>query len=338
MGNNKNAQLRYDIYHDIFSRRFKKHTKQSILEEIHRVMQDHGGQGISSTQFAEDLKFLRSEKGGSAPIEMYKEGKKNYYRYSDPTYQPARKPYLTKEQVDTLNSAIAVLSEFEGLPQFDSVYEIITSIECQFISPEPSNKKIVFFEDNKEYRNRHLIADLFHYIKHKQNLKIQYQPFNDEVREWIVSPACLRQYMTRWYLFGYNHSTTEYRIQTTPLDRIISISADSSQPFHDLDIDWQEYFDDFIGISKMPGTHPTTVHLRISAAQAPYILTKPIHPSQKKYPQPDGSLDIKIRVLLNRELENLICSQAEHIEVIAPEDLRQTIAERLRIAAKKYEI
>jgi predicted DNA-binding transcriptional regulator YafY len=337
MGNNKNANIRYRIYDRLLSHRFKKHSKQSILEEIHRVMLEGGGQGISSTQFAEDLKYLRSEAGGSAPIEQYKEGKKNYYRYSDPNFRLFQKPTLTPEQTDTLNAAIEVLSEFEGLPQFDSVYEIITSIECQFISPQPNNKKIVFFEDNKDYSGRPLIAELFHYTKNQQNLKLTYKTFGDDIHHWIISPACLRQYLTRWYLFGYNHST-DYKIQTTPLDRIVSIEPDISLPFQQLDIDWDEYFDDIIGISKMPEAEITTVHLRISAEQAPYMLTKPIHPSQKKYPQPDGSLDIKINVMLNRELENLICAQAEHIEVLAPQHLRHAIANRLRAAAEKYEI
>ena len=52
------------------------------------------------------------------------EGKKRIYRYEDLNFSILNAP-LNEVEIDQFQSAIQVLSQFEGMPQFEGIQEII---------------------------------------------------------------------------------------------------------------------------------------------------------------------------------------------------------------------
>lgn len=66
-----------------------------------------------------------------------------------------------------------------------------------------------------------------------------------------------------------------------------------------------------------------------------YVITKPIHPSQKNKNDPTG-LEVKIKVIPNFELERLILSFGEQVKVISPQDFKERISQRLKSAGRLY--
>lgn len=335
MATNKNAQLRYRVYDELFQNRFKRHSMESILEAVRQAAEEHGGEGVSETQFYTDMNFLKSREGGNAPIERYREGRKNFYRYSDPDFSLFKGIGLNKDEILQLKTTMEVLNRFDGLPHFEFVSEIIARLESQLIFPK-SSAKIMLFEENKDYKAAGWISNLFNYIQHQEPVRIVYRPFSEnENRDWIISPACLRQHNNRWYLMGYNHGE-DFQIYTLPLDRILSIQQATDVKYHQTKEDWEEYFYDLIGVSKINGNAVEAVHLRFSAMQAPYIETKPLHPSQRFRRNEDGSAEVRLRIIPNRELSNLLCSFGEHVEVVAPLSLREQVKTRLKAALDLY--
>jgi predicted DNA-binding transcriptional regulator YafY len=103
------------------------------------------------------------------------------------------------------------------------------------------------------------------------------------------------------------------------------------------DTDWDFYFSEIIGVSKPYQVDEVEVQLLFSEKQAPYIITKPIHETQKNYEHESGLL-VKIKVIPNFELEQQILSFGESVQVIAPIELKNRISSRLQQALSKYNL
>ena len=71
-----------------------------------------------------------------------------------------------------------------------------------------------------------------------------------------------------------------------------------------------------------------------------YIRTKPLHCSQTELKEQETEQDviIKLKVKINTELEMLIFSYSDAIEVLEPKYLRHTIARRIKNMSKFYKV
>ena len=75
------------------------------------------------------------------------------------------------------------------------------------------------------------------------------------------------------------------------------------------------------------------------AQEAPYIETKPIHPSQMVLERmDDGTVIFQIHACHNYELEKAFLEFGEGVKVLAPRPLVSRIKKRLRLAADQYEV
>ena len=75
--------------------------------------------------------------------------------------------------------------------------------------------------------------------------------------------------------------------------------------------------------------------LQFSKRRFPYIVSKPIHGSQKTISPTEGL--ISLDVIPNRELESIILSFGDDVEVLAPLSLRDAIATKIKNSSTKYE-
>ena len=119
------------------------------------------------------------------------------------------------------------------------------------------------------------------------------------------------------------------------LDRITNIIEIQDVYIEDF-TDWDYFFSEIIGVSKPYQTDEVEVQLLFSAKQSPYIKTKPIHETQKHYEAAGDGLLVKIKVIPNFELEQLILSFGDGVTVISPEHLKLKILERLNKSLSRY--
>jgi predicted DNA-binding transcriptional regulator YafY len=334
MAVNKNALLRYQTLDKCFSNFGKKYYFDDLLEIVNEALlyDNPKSTGVQVRQLREDIKFMKSESGYNAPIETFKEGKKPYYRYDDKNYSINNSP-LNSTEAEQLKNAISVLQRFEGAPGFEWVSEIGTMMTSQF-SLKESNHKVMAFESNIDYTGYEYISPLFNAIINKTVLKITYEPFNKPSFQLTFHPYYLKQYNNRWFVFGRNE---EYDLNqwNLALDRIKCIE-DADTKYIENDMDWEDFFYDIIGVSKSEKGKVEEVKLLFTKDQAPYIQTKPIHPSQKSTILEDGSLEVKIKVELNYELEMKILSYGEKVTVLEPIELINKIKNRVKQTLDKY--
>lgn len=97
------------------------------------------------------------------------------------------------------------------------------------------------------------------------------------------------------------------------------------------------FFDDLVGVTKNSGSVAEKVGFKVAAAEAPYIITKPIHRSQQLVERlPDGSVILEIEVVINHELERVFFGYVDGIEILYPKTLVELMSRKLEKAAKQY--
>lgn len=96
---------------------------------------------------------------------------------------------------------------------------------------------------------------------------------------YTVHPYYLKQYNNRWFLFGITEQDKNNLINL-PLDRIGSIEVVDIPYIPNTKFNFEEYFEDVVGVSVPREGEPEKVVLKFDKRQYPYIITKPLHPSQ----------------------------------------------------------
>ena len=204
-----------------------------------------------------------------------------------------------------------------------------------------SNKKkqqpFISFDNNPDVKGIERLHEIMNHISKKQVIKIKYQSFNQNKPEFIVlHPYHLKQYNNRWFLFGLND---EYKIPTwnLPLDRIINIEILKKKYEENTSINWDNYFDDVIGVSKNSDAKAEEIILHFNSFRANYVISKLLHSSQKLPKVIDSNTtEIRIKVVVNNELMALLLSFGDDVKVVSPTHLSKTIQKKLQAAIGNY--
>lgn len=329
MAQNKNAQIRYKALDKCFSNRFKRFYINDLIEYCSHVLTEHYATEttVSRRQIFDDMDFMKSEAGFDAPIESVKDGRKVYYMYSDTGFSILKMP-LNPSELNQLNEAMETLSRMNSMPGFDWVNSIQAKLNSG-ISISQNKRQIISFEENEFLKGIEYLNPLYHNIINEQCLDIHYQGFNSTRKNiFTVSPYFLKQYNNRWFLFGHNHKVD--KIQNLALDRILQIQPVKTK-FEVCNIDFDEYFEDIIGVSNDIDLETDVITIELDEKIIPYIESKPLHGSQKIR---NGILTIEVKI--NYELESLILSYGENMNVLKPLVLRNKISERLKLMQNFY--
>ena len=292
----KNALIRYQTLDRCFRNPGRSYGINDLLEECNKALRELNpdAEGIKKRQLYDDITFMESSQGWSIPLDRNKVGRSVYFRYEEPDFSINNQP-INELEAEQLKSAMSVLQRFKGLPQFKWINEILPKIDQAFQITEDSGG-IISFDNNEYLKGLEFIDPLFNSILYKKTVVIKYQSFkNPEAVEICFSPYHLKEYNNRWYVYGKN---AEYEnLVNLALDRIISVD-ECNAVYEEGVFDFEEYFEDAIGVSVIPGEEPQKILLKIDLSLWPYIETKPIHGSQK---------------VINREEDHVII----HLELIA---------------------
>lgn len=333
---NKNAIIRYNTLDKCFRNTGRNYFIEDLLNSVNQALLDLNpdSKGIAIRQLREDIRFMRNEDGYDAPIEVIKQNKKGIYRYSDSSFSINQSP-LNATEKEKLKSALSILNRFEGSVEFEWLTDIAPILDDHF-GLKSKKQKIIGHDTNVDYTGYKWITSLFNSISNEIVLHLEYKTFDLKSFKFNFHPYYLKQYNKRWFVFGLNTSNQNPQ-WNVPLDRIESITETTIEYIKDT-TDWEDYFDDIIGVTKPHNAVNTTdVLLKFSKEQAPYVITKPLHLSQKKPKiNEDGSVEIRINVILNKELERLILSYGSAVQVIEPSELRQNIANTINETQKTY--
>ena len=323
---NRNAMLRYQVMDRCLCNKGRKWTWKDILDEVNRELEKEWIEGVGKTTFFKDI--LDMEQVFKTTIEKFPGANKKiiYYRYEDPEFSIRKQP-INEHEAAQFKSTIQMLSRFKGLPQFEWVNEMIPMLETKLGLGPCEEKNIISFDSNEDYRGLEYITPIFNAIMYKRTLNVIYQDFKSPVQyELEFHPYHLKQYNSRWFVFGKDPGKQNLNISNLALDRIKQID-EIEIPYLDNVINWEDYFSDIIGVSKQNGPIEEIKILIKDEEQAAYIETKPLHQSQKRIKKTDLGYETSIRVITNYELKKLLLTFGERIEILSPIHLRQKISQ-----------
>ncbi len=317
MAANKNPMIRYQVLDRCLRNRYKRYYIEDLVAACNEALLEYSEkyEPVKKRQIYKDLNFME-EKWGN--INRIPDGRRKYFQWEDSEFSISKLP-LNDEEIDKLKETILMLNRFKGMPQFEWMEEILSKLEDRF-SLKGQSKSVIGFEQNLDYTATRHLSGLFNAIINKQPLRIAYQKFDGNYREWDLHPYYIKQYNNRWFLLGLND---ERKIITNvPLDRITNIQ-NISIPYIESDINFEEYFEDVIGVTIINAPIETIV-LKFAPERYPYVVSKPLH-GTSKFPDPANHI-VEIKVIPNKELEALILSFGNQVEVISPSWFREKFA------------
>lgn len=334
MSINKLALIRYKIIDQCLRNRYRKWTLEDLIQKVSDKLYDLEGiaNGVSKRTIQADIQVMRSDRlGYNAPI-IVKD--KKYYTYDDPSYSITNAP-INNADLDKLKEIVGVLKELNGFHFFNDMSEMIMRLENNLL-PDNEARNCIQFENNHQLKGLEFINPLYQAILNKKALEIKYQSFkatNDTAH--ICYPYLLKEYRNRWFLIARQKGVAA--LVTMALDRMTSVTEKPREKFKEYDgVPFDTYYADLIGVTKTEKDQPRKVVLQFDKNNAPYVLTKPLHSSQKVLHTGAGGTVISIEVVINFELEREILGFGEHVKVLSPAGLAARISKRLAQAASVY--
>ena len=301
MATNKHAMIRYQALDACFANRYRRFYIEDLIEACNKALQEFylsKEDPINDIEYYvkrrtifNDIAYMQSEEGWSAPIKRYYVGHRCYYRY-----------------------------------------EVVANFEDK-LGRKKNTIPVIGYDKNPYLTGIENLSVLYNHIVNKQVLRITYKHFTQGEKIHLMHPYYLKQYNNRWFLFGITEQNKEV-LTNLALDRIVNIELTDIPYILNTSFDFEEYFEDVVGVSVPRDGQPEKVVLKISEKQYPYIITKPLHPSQTELDK-DNRV-IQLTVFQTWELESLIASYGDDIEVIEPVSLREKMRRKIENLYKKY--
>lgn len=183
------------------------------------------------------------------------------------------------------------------------------------------------------------LDEISHAIKHNYGLIIEYQKYSSaqptDTRELL--PLVLKENNSRWYVIGEDLHKGELRVFA--LDRIIELKIDFvRRKSRFLKEEIKNLWSSSLGVFfPKAGERVAEVILSFDQVLAPYVKSLPWHHSQTILAETDSELILSLRVLVDNYLINKIFSCSNHLKVLQPEDLKNTIYKKLKLMLLNYE-
>jgi predicted DNA-binding transcriptional regulator YafY len=212
---------------------------------------------------------------------------------------------------------------------------MVTRLEDKLYTQKHKGKSYIDFEKNELLKGLKFIDPLHKAIINKQTIEVVYQSFKArEAQTIMVYPYLLKEYRNRWFVLV--KSSKQRDTMLLALDRIESFKTLPKQKYDKPNYDVSTYFNDVIGVTKTLNQRTEKILFHIVKAHAPYLVTKPLHSTQKTITTDDNGKLFSIDVIWNFELERELLGFGEHIKIISPKRLVKRITNRTQQALAQY--
>ena len=180
------------------------------------------------------------------------------------------------------------------------------------------------------------LALILEAMKTNTQLRITYQSYwRDESFTFNVHPYCVKLFKQRWYLIAFSPNLD--RIMVYALDRIYDICKLDGETFTmPKDFYPEDFFYNYYGIIACTKRKPEKVKLKVSAGQANYLRSLPLHDTQEEIEENEEYSIFTLRICPEFDFCQEILSNGEDIEVLEPLWLRKEIAETINRMWNKY--
>ena len=337
MPTNKNAFLRIKILDGLLSESVvRRYTMNDLTRLCNEQLEISGERHVGRRCLEKDIEFIQQQFG---LIERERSGKSTILRYTNQTDSIFNQGISTSEK-KLLQAVSRIVGQMDGIEGFEFLDRLKESFDN-------TNQPLIIFDRNEDLKNRDLLPKLINFIENKKTIKFEYHPIHNKKSNVVeLYPQLLKQYNARWFLFGL--AMDKKKILTFSLEQIENVH-NSSKKFEPCNIDWNEYFDDMIGVTRKDGETPQEIIFWASKRECAYLEGKPIHSSQKllkksrtaelqknySVPEDDGKF-FSIKCIVNFELKREMASKFGERIVLEPPSLRKEIINDVNTMLNRY--
>lgn len=210
-----------------------------------------------------------------------------------------------------------------------------------------ANEHLVELECVSELQNLNLVKVLVKYLG-KWVISFNYVQGYHNLMKKTVHPHILKEYNSRWFLFGYVQQEDEtWEIVNFALDRIVYNGSSNDIKVHtDIPLKsvpknfYSDYFRDIVGVTKYDGVGVEQITIRTTDFKVHHLLrTKPIHSSQietMSFDEENGYGEFTISVIPNIELQARLLSYGAGLYVKEDTTFRQRMQNTIAKLSELY--
>ena len=329
--NTKEYGYRELIYDECFSSG-KEFTREQLMDIVNKRLEQRDFKPIQSrTTFMQDMQEMNEKlyKLYHKEAIVYEDRhKKRYYRYADGIDGIFNRE-LTQEEVNRLNEVRDLMLGFKGMPKFDWIDQMLTRLDCNITA----KKEIASFESGTK-RDAVLLMPLFDAITKREVLDVEYRKDYRDSESIILHPYYLKQYWRRWYLMAMKEGGEN--IEAFSLDRMDSVIVNKEVKYKATKTSFKKYFEHLVGVTVPQEPKVEHIELWADSTLFPYLISSPIHKSQKIVVNEEGNYSLTLDVMINYELIQELMFYGDRLVVTSPAYLRDHMIERLEWCKESY--
>ena len=249
-----------------------------------------------------------------------------YFRYPENTPKGFLNEYWEKKRKLRLKALKELIQRSSGLLPESCLANFKIQVEENVNESSGKGDKIIEFDANNRLINLTLLPTLYYAIRDKQVVEFLYQPFGKKEQLYIFHPYYLKEYNSRWFVFGCAicEDGETYENKTCALDRIVdNIIIKEEVEYIPPLIDYSCYFDEIVGVTHLKNSKKEHIVIQTNDLYTHNrILTKPLHKSQKEVQKFNSRTKLGkvcIDIKPNNELLGLLFSFESHIKILEPE-------------------
>lgn len=339
MPSNKNALTRYVYLDEMLSDRHHFYDIHDLTEKCNARLIDAGHPEVTQRCIEKDINYLEFAPF-YANIERFRVNGKRCIRYENPSFSIFRKE-LTEEESNLILEVLNTIGQFDGLAHFEWLERFKKGLSLK------DRPRIISFSNNPYLLQSNLLGQLFDYISNQVVVKLKYHTFSDSnSKEIVLHLYLLKQYNNRWYVIGAANDNN--KILSFALDRIDEVVELPGEKYRICEEDLNERYDDIIGVTLYDNREIEHITFWVSNHSREYVITKPIHGSQKQYGEDklrelqhahpslgDGTI-FSIDCIPNYELIRELCSYGKDLIVLEPKEFQNEVLNRIELMYEDY--
>lgn len=350
MPSNKNAFTRYKVLDELLSNQYHSYTIDDLMDKVNERLEELSIEPVGRRCIEKDLDYLRgiyspfSADIVAVPVDFFNGEtvvRRKCYRYADPSFSIFKKQ-MSDDEAYLLREALLMMGQFDGLPNLEALEGLRLGLGIK-----ADDRRIVSFTKNP-LENSNLFGRLFTAISQRLVVKLHYHKFGAEhdVLTVNVHPYLLKEYNRRWFLIAA--AETDGKILTFALDRIDQSEPLPSHKYVEYGGCIEERFEDIVGVTFMEESPVYKIVFWVSELSQEYVVTKPIHESQRgfsqeesdrlrsRYPSLAGGRFFRIDCKENYELIRELTSFGKELIVLSPSYIQHKVFERISALNDEY--
>lgn len=339
---------------ELLSNRQHPRTLDELTEKVNEHLAQLDIAPVTRRCVEKDIQYLEYDSPWMVEIDRFPVADKNPETgrsvtrrclcYKEPGFSIFKKE-MTEEEKYLLSQVLSLLGQFDGLPEFEGLESLTKNLDIQ------SQRPLILLDKNPLKSRTSLFAQAYAAVAKEWTVNLHYHTFQDPATNRCTNrciqfyPYLLKEYNRRWYLVGAE--ARDKKLLAFALDRINAIEPTPGIPFVKYEGDVAERYQEIVGVTFYEEIPEQEVLFWVSDRSKDYVLTKPIHESQRhhahdeseyreRYPMLEGGAFFSIHVRPNYELTRELCSFGSNLMVLSPQPLQQEILNRIQSMSEKY--